>query len=257
MEIALAVAALLGGILSHSPGVTLNLQIASHRPRDPAKKKKKASLNSQTLPKQCDILWESRRQKQWKIMSASLWVTLMDSIIHSSQIISDTGDKKRSIKNNFLFQWTYHLMGESDCRSNKQRNKISRVIDAKRGTNRVLWHMVMGGEDMGTERENSRKKKNFSSLVYTRRMWLRPIKQAREVGGISRLPLLTSFTSSRFCGFYPSPSFLLKDFSIFSTLGNSLNCLFWSFNHSCLYYIAQSSNYHPFSLAYFLWILFF
>lgn len=41
MEIALAVAALLGGILSHSPGVTLNLQIASHHPRDPAKKKKK------------------------------------------------------------------------------------------------------------------------------------------------------------------------------------------------------------------------
>ena len=29
---------LLGGILSHSPVVTLNLQIASHHPRDPAKK---------------------------------------------------------------------------------------------------------------------------------------------------------------------------------------------------------------------------
>lgn len=67
-------------------------------------------------------------------MSASLCITLMDSIIHSSQIIPDTGDKKRSIKNNFPFQWTHHLTGESDCRSNKQRNKIGRVIDAKRGT---------------------------------------------------------------------------------------------------------------------------
>ena len=44
-------------------------------------------------------------------------------------------------------------MGESDCRSNKQRNKISRVMDAERGKNRALWYMVMGREDMGTERE--------------------------------------------------------------------------------------------------------
>ena len=140
-------------------------------------------------------------------------------------------------------------MGESDCRSNKQRNKISRVMDAERGKNRALWYMVMGREDMGTERENSRKNKwfaegleNFSSLVYTRHMWLRPIEQAREVGGILGLPLLTSFTSSRFCGFCSTLSFLLKDFSIFSTLGNSLNCLFWSSNHFCSYYIAQSST---------------
>lgn len=85
-----------------------------------------------------------------------------------------------------------------------------------------VWHMVMGGEDTGTEREREFQEEkwfaegleNFSSLVYTRRMWLRPIEQASEVGGISRLPLLTSSTSSRFCGFYPTPSFLLKDFSI-------------------------------------------
>ena len=38
METALTVAALLGGSLSHSPVVTLNLQIASHHPRDLAKK---------------------------------------------------------------------------------------------------------------------------------------------------------------------------------------------------------------------------
>ena len=98
-------------------------------------------------------MW-SRSIKEWKIMSASLCVTLMDSIIHSSQIIPDTGDKKRSIKNNFPFQWTYHLMGESDCRSNKQRNKIGRVIDAKRGTEFVA-HGNGRGRYGDRERERS------------------------------------------------------------------------------------------------------